>query len=268
MQCEAVVPEFLRIMEDAASDIAEMARQEDYMGHIFAMYLLAQFREERAYQPLVELVSSDSAQVDAALGDVITEDLGRMLASVCNGDTSLIRDMIENPDINEYVRSAGLDALVVLVSQNVKTRNEVVAYFRSLFRGKLEREFSFVWSSLISKCCMLRAGEIAAEIERAFADGIVDTGFIGLQSVRRDLAKDTDDVLARLADNPHCTFIEDTAHEMSGWPCFQKPRQSAKTTAPEKSWMPTPVRTVPKVGRNESCPCGSSKKYKKCCGGV
>ncbi len=26
------------------------------------------------------------------------------------------------------------------------------------------------------------------------------------------------------------------------------------------------VRTEPKVGRNDPCPCGSGKKYKKCCG--
>ena len=26
------------------------------------------------------------------------------------------------------------------------------------------------------------------------------------------------------------------------------------------------VRQGPKVGRNDSCPCGSGKKYKKCCG--
>ena len=26
------------------------------------------------------------------------------------------------------------------------------------------------------------------------------------------------------------------------------------------------VRETPKVGRNEPCPCGSGKKYKKCCG--
>ena len=26
------------------------------------------------------------------------------------------------------------------------------------------------------------------------------------------------------------------------------------------------VREQPKVGRNEPCPCGSAKKYKKCCG--
>ncbi len=28
----------------------------------------------------------------------------------------------------------------------------------------------------------------------------------------------------------------------------------------------TVVRSVPKVGRNETCPCGSGKKYKQCCG--
>ncbi len=34
--------------------------------------------------------------------------------------------------------------------------------------------------------------------------------------------------------------------------------------APEKT--ATVTREAPKVGRNEDCPCGSGKKYKKCCG--
>jgi SEC-C motif-containing protein len=29
----------------------------------------------------------------------------------------------------------------------------------------------------------------------------------------------------------------------------------------------TEKRNQPKVGRNDPCPCGSAKKYKKCCGG-
>jgi uncharacterized protein YecA (UPF0149 family) len=31
---------------------------------------------------------------------------------------------------------------------------------------------------------------------------------------------------------------------------------------------PEPRRSSPKVGRNDPCPCGSGKKYKKCCGGA
>ncbi|HWS13947.1 MAG TPA: SEC-C metal-binding domain-containing protein [Rhodocyclaceae bacterium] len=26
------------------------------------------------------------------------------------------------------------------------------------------------------------------------------------------------------------------------------------------------MHAAPKVGRNDPCPCGSGKKYKKCCG--
>jgi preprotein translocase subunit SecA len=31
---------------------------------------------------------------------------------------------------------------------------------------------------------------------------------------------------------------------------------------------PEPRRGTPKVGRNDLYPCGSGKKYKKCCGGA
>ena len=36
--------------------------------------------------------------------------------------------------------------------------------------------------------------------------------------------------------------------------------------APTSSWPTTPIVTLPKVGRNDPCPCGSGKKYKNCCG--
>ena len=36
--------------------------------------------------------------------------------------------------------------------------------------------------------------------------------------------------------------------------------------ANEEVAQAVPVRTGPKVGRNDPCTCGSGKKYKKCCG--
>jgi preprotein translocase subunit SecA len=35
---------------------------------------------------------------------------------------------------------------------------------------------------------------------------------------------------------------------------------------PAQAGAPRPVRTGAKIGRNDPCPCGSGKKYKKCCG--
>jgi len=34
----------------------------------------------------------------------------------------------------------------------------------------------------------------------------------------------------------------------------------------KQSLSNTPKKPLVKVGRNEPCPCGSGKKYKKCCG--
>jgi preprotein translocase subunit SecA len=35
---------------------------------------------------------------------------------------------------------------------------------------------------------------------------------------------------------------------------------------PPKAGKPAPIKQAVKVGRNDPCPCGSGKKYKKCCG--
>ena len=41
-------------------------------------------------------------------------------------------------------------------------------------------------------------------------------------------------------------------------------RSNATNIAPTQK--PSPVKAAKKVGRNDPCPCGSGKKYKKCCG--
>ncbi|HET6248626.1 MAG TPA: SEC-C metal-binding domain-containing protein [Tepidisphaeraceae bacterium] len=42
--------------------------------------------------------------------------------------------------------------------------------------------------------------------------------------------------------------------------------EDAQTAAEVPQRVSTIVRDAPKVGRNDPCPCGSGKKYKKCCG--
>ena len=49
---------------------------------------------------------------------------------------------------------------------------------------------------------------------------------------------------------------------------FTGPNQGATPAGEEEGKVKTVVRDQPKVGRNEPCPCGSGKKYKKCHGAV
>src|SRR6266849_720506 len=49
---EEVTPELLRVLEETVDRAGQLDAEGDYMAHLYAMFLLAQFRESRAY-PLV-----------------------------------------------------------------------------------------------------------------------------------------------------------------------------------------------------------------------
>ena len=62
-------------------------------------------------------------------------------------------------------------------------------------------------------------------------------------------------------------------HDSSTGMGFQGTREAepaaggaAQQRRPQQQGKKTPVVTGPKIGRNDPCPCGSGKKYKKCHG--
>jgi hypothetical protein len=266
-----ITPELLRILERSVDQAAQLDAEGDYMAHLYAMFLLAQFRETRAYSLVVRFSSLPGDLLYSLCGDFITEDLGRVLASVCGGELAGIQSLIENEATDEWVRGAALSSLVTLVAARQKSRDEIVSYFAGLFRGKLVRKWSHVWDSLVSYSSDLYPEELLDDIKQAYEEGLVDPGYIRFDGVKRDVAVGKDRIFARLADDPHRRLVEDTVAEMGCWACFREDR--AKNTAyaaPNSKLNPAASsqisRATPKTGRNEPCPCGSGKKYKKCCG--
>ncbi len=79
-QREAMTPELLRILEYAHDNIEDIAERPDYFAHIYAMYLLAEFREVRAYPLLTQFFSIPGNMAADVTGEVVTSDLCRILA--------------------------------------------------------------------------------------------------------------------------------------------------------------------------------------------
>jgi hypothetical protein len=158
------------------------------------------------------------------------------------------------------------------VATGQKSRHEIVSYFAGLFRGKLERRWSHVWDTLVSYSSDLYPEELLDDIKDAYEEGLVDPGYIGFDDVKRDLAMGKDRLLARLADNPHRRLVADTVAEMGRWASFREDRPKDRADAAPDSQFHRAApssqvkRATPKTGRNEPCPCGSAKKYKRCCG--
>ena len=261
---EAITPHLLQVLEDATHDIDGLIPSEDYMLDLYAFFLLAQFRETRAYPLLVQMFSTPGEAVMNVAEDFIIEDLGRVLASVSDGDMGPMKRLIEDPQVNEYVRDAAMSSMLTLVVEGVVPRETVIAYFGELFRGKLERSYSFAWDGLVSHSTDLYPEELWPDIRQAFADDLVDALHIDLPFVERTLSEGKAATLARLEKNQHYHFLNDTIREMESWVCFQPPPPPPPKPKPPPQRRP--VTQGKKIGRNDPCPCGSGEKYKYCCG--
>jgi hypothetical protein len=284
---EEIIPRLLGVLEDVAKDPAAFAEDKNRNIHIYAMYLLAQFRETRSYPLLVKIFSAPGEVPFELAGTVVTQDLTSILASVSDGDPNGMLELVENEKANEYVRGAALDGLVTLMAFGRLSRDEVMAYFRRLFQI-LERRPSAVWNGLTNACADIGPREFADDLRQAYDEGLIDSGSIGWDEVEELL--DVSPEVALEKSRFRYRLITNTAHAIKWWGCFHEHegRKKWAVTGTEadddledldddtadtlplfgpESAIPQPYRrTEPKVGRNEPCPCGSGKKFKKCCG--
>jgi hypothetical protein len=242
------------------------------MVHIWAMYLLALFRETRAYPLIVKIFSAAGEMPFDLAGDVVTQSLSGILASVSGGDVGPLKALIENPSANEYVRGAAMDAMVYLWAYGRLKREEVMGYFLELF-DKLVRTPGTIWDSLANACADMWPEEAMEKLRATYEDELIWDGSIGWDDVEKALSIGQEAASDRLRDYDH--MINNLARQMGWMMRFQPDRyagrhQKVLAQAEPPEWIPPMVvtqrRVEPKIGRNDPCLCGSGRKFKKCCG--
>src|SRR5262245_21489281 len=283
-----VTPLLLNALERAADDPEDVLEAGDD-SYIYAMFLLAQFREKRAYPLIIKLASHPPELVDDLLGDIPTEDLANVLASVSTGDMGPIAGLAENSAAEEFARAAAIRSWLALVVSGDRSREEAMAYYKGLFEGGLEDRNEVVWSELVDASNDLFPEEVYDHIKKAYDDGLVDEYIVHPDWVDEQMVTGKEVVLADLPEWNH--LVEDVTIEMRAW--FEN-REYGDESADDEDWreddewdeedevdadfwrrsalngnnfpLNEPYRAPEKTGRNDLCPCGSGKKYKKCCG--
>jgi hypothetical protein len=256
LQQEAITPALLDTIENVAKDPLSI---DENPAFTYALYLLAQFRENKAYPLIVKYfgeIGLDSEALDPT-GDIVTEDLNSILASVCHGDLSLIKQLIEDPQVNEYVRSAALGSLVILYNTDKLSREDLVGYIETLFDPD---EDPFFVSRLVAISCAIHPKELYDKLVQCFDEDLVEVFFVDRKYLDERMQMDIETVLAELKGNRQYQLINDAISDMDWWSCFSPETNSKKFLS-----VGYEQEHKSKVGRNDPCPCGSGKKYKKCC---
>ena len=298
-QREELIPHLLEYLETIASQGDDIPDDQRVDLVFFAFYLLAQFRESRALPVMLRIISASPGTVNRLLGYVVSESLPRILASVMVGqddssegcDIEPLQQIIENPDLHPCVRSSVLTCLSILAAHDRLPREQLLAYFKELFASKLEREQHRIWDGLVSNCQIAGFSELEEAMVQAFDEELLVDSFVGRERLSALLHEHIGEI--RFPPYEHSSLIDDCVTELKGWASFnrsqpvQKPAGTIAQVArpwPAKKPQPAPhllgsrppmparnkqapvVRENPKLGRNDPCPCGSGRKFKKCCG--
>ena len=210
LQQEAITPALLTIIEDVAKDPLSI---EDTPAFTYALYLLAQFREKRAYPLIVKYFGELGLEIEALdpTGDIVTEDLNSILASVCHGDLNLIKQLIEDPQVNEYVRSAALDSLVILYNTDQLSREDLVGYIGNLFD---QDEDTFFVTSLVAISCAIHPKELYDKLVKCFDQELVEEIFVGREDLDESMRMGIEKVLAELKGSHQYQLINDAISDM------------------------------------------------------
>jgi len=73
---DEVAPYLVACLAAVAADPSATTQNREYMLHLYAMHLLASWRDTRAYRPLVDLGHHPEDVIEDLMGDVVTENGG------------------------------------------------------------------------------------------------------------------------------------------------------------------------------------------------
>lgn len=194
---EEITPHLLDILTAVAAD-PELYLLEEHYANTYAVVLLAHFQEPAAHLPIIHAFRLPEEQLEELWGDMVTTTLPTLLFQTCNGDLTAIKELIADREAPEFVRASAVEALTYAVARNVADRDEVIAFLAGHLTGTEAEADSFYWSNIVCTISELHPEETMPAIRRAFAEGLVDPWYVGLESIESDLAQGREEMLADL----------------------------------------------------------------------
>ena len=229
------------------------------------LYILAGARDSEAFQPLLRLLRLPEAKLDELLGDLLTEAMARIIASVFDGDADALFALISDSSVDPVARSAALSAASFLTWQGRIGRDRMMHFLECFHADKPAEDLDVVWESWMLAVALLGLRDLAPLVHSSFADGRISEWFMS-RSEFDDLlieAEQEPDDGARFAEYD-IGYIEDVVDALT-WSDGGDIDEDALES--RYLWTPSePVRNpLRHVGRNDPCPCGSGLKFKRCC---
>ncbi|AWB24395.1 DUF1186 domain-containing protein [Methylobacterium currus] len=261
---ETIAEPVLAVLDRAADGDPEALTEPERSLLFWGIHVLASSRDTRIHAALMRLLRRDEGAVSAALGEDYPNTLAALVAGSFDGDADRLLAAIAGEVPAGLARMQLFHALALLTADGRIDREAVKAF---LVRFDDERlcasDAEEVWQGWEDAISLLGFDDLVPRLKAARKDGrnagsVVDWGTV------QDTLKE-----ARLRPKSRDRFDDlliDYLDDLVG--ALDHTREGAYDHLPDldEDGFPIPERNPYRdVGRNDPCPCGSGKKFKKCC---
>ena len=246
----AAIAEATLPLLEAAADARELTPEETNLL-FWGLHVMAQARDTRALAPLLRLLRQDEEGLDAILGDALTATLAKVLASLFDGDPQPLFRLVLDSTVDDFARMALLCACTFLTLEGRIDRAAMHDLLVRFDDAKAAVEEAPAWTGWEETIAHLGFRDLAPRVAAARADGRITDEVSDAEWFKEALRKAETKPQDRDRLGPYQYGYLDDAVEALDW-------TAEGAGEPQRN----PFKDV---GRNDPCPCGSGKKFKKCC---
>ncbi len=252
----------LKCVEDYANERTQVEEGDmTPLSVIASIFLLAEHGEKRTFPSVVKIYTKEGTSPWEELND----KLPSILVSIFDGDFELLNSVIENNQLNEFTREDFLRCYTYFYNDGSISEKELKDYLLKLIE-KFEYDDS-IYDGILEVIIDTHMFSMMEDVKKMFREDAIDL------RVRGGYDDFLDDIFDYGEKFDSFTKIEDASEELGWYEGFERAEKEKHVSkkAYSKALEDFVSMTVEKmynpnkIGRNEPCPCGSGKKYKKCC---
>lgn len=252
-----------------------------------AMFLLTELRATEHLPTILHLLRQGEAYLEYWYSDHVTETLWQFVYHLGQGRLDLLKDFMLERDVYYLGKWVVISAVRQMAHHLPEKKQAALQWFEEVIKAFVQNHDDVLFadykvaSSMVCELADLRAAHLLPEIKQLYDLGLIDETLPGsYKAVETDIRMPVEEPFFKVFDN----IFDHYDHIRQQWYRIYTPEERAAQEAEwrerlaemkppqaedRKNYFSDPGNPVkkdtPKVGRNAPCPCGSGKKYKKCC---
>ena len=286
-----IIPNLIEVIRDATVYARFGVPNRDRSVQ-FAVHLLAEFQATEALPAIFDSLSLSIDEIwDHLYADGYFESMPGILNRLIGDEPDFYDQKLRDPQVPVALQCCLLRSVRYLVARNVVSEEMYGNWLREYLEIAIETKKTELVTDLVCDILHVANPDDITLVRTAYDKELVDEDRMPWEEAEEEI-NDRKLSIAQMLPDPKRDF-SDAVEEMSSWAWFRQksPSLPQKPTLPpmidltkgvsdnvlhlsSKSIYPEeqsyegsmqPRKAVTKIGRNDPCPCGSGKKYKKCC---